>query len=114
MWDVIGPRVGPTLLLLGISTALSTVIGIWLGIRTGWSRGTRFDRSVTATTLTLYAMPEFWLGMILLLRVRRRASCFIPAHASRSSGMSTPGVDSASPAGWLDVGLAPGAAGRPP
>ncbi len=60
-------RVRPTLLLLGISTILSTVIGIWIGIRGGWRRGRWFDRTSTAITLTLYAMPEFWLGMILLI-----------------------------------------------
>ena len=44
VWDVIGDRVWPTLLLLGVSTILSTVIGVWIGIRGGWRRGSWFDR----------------------------------------------------------------------
>ena len=57
----------PTLLLVGISTLFSMAIGIWMGIRAGWRRGTPFDRSSMIGSLVLYSMPEFWLGMLLLL-----------------------------------------------
>jgi peptide/nickel transport system permease protein len=57
----------PTLLLVGISTALSMAIGIWMGIRSGWRRGSSFDRFSMFFSLILYSMPEFWLGMLLLL-----------------------------------------------
>jgi peptide/nickel transport system permease protein len=57
----------PTLLLIGISTILSMIIGIWMGIRSGWRRGSVFDRSSMFFSLVLYSMPEFWLGMLLLL-----------------------------------------------
>jgi peptide/nickel transport system permease protein len=57
----------PTLLLVGISTTLSMIIGIWMGIRSGWRRGSAFDRSSMFSSLVLYSMPEFWLGMLLLL-----------------------------------------------
>ena len=42
-------------------------IGVWLGIRSGWNRGGRFDKVSTTTTLVLYSMPEFWFGMIMLI-----------------------------------------------
>jgi peptide/nickel transport system permease protein len=57
----------PTLLLVGISTLFSMVIGIWMGIRSGWRRGSLFDKSSMIGSLVLYSMPEFWLGMLLLL-----------------------------------------------
>jgi peptide/nickel transport system permease protein len=57
----------PTLLLVGISTTLSIVIGIWMGIRSGWRRGSAFDRFSMFSSLVLYSMPEFWLGMLLLM-----------------------------------------------
>jgi peptide/nickel transport system permease protein len=57
----------PTLLLVGISTILSMIIGIWMGIRSGWRRGSSFDRASMFSSLVLYSMPEFWLGMLLLL-----------------------------------------------
>jgi peptide/nickel transport system permease protein len=65
--SVIADRVWPTILLVGISTILATILGIWLGINSGWKRDGTFDRVSTGTTLTLYAMPEFWFGMILIL-----------------------------------------------
>ena len=40
------PGLWPTVLLVGTSTVLSTVIGVWIGIRGGWHRGSRFDQVV--------------------------------------------------------------------
>jgi peptide/nickel transport system permease protein len=101
VWEVIGDRVGPTVLLLGVSTLLATVIGIRIGIRAGWSRGGRFDRAATSTTLIFYAMPEFWLGMLLLITLGVGVGPLPGIFPV--GGMSSPGVDISSPAGWLDV-----------
>ena len=62
-----GGRAWPTLVLLGSSTLVATVIGIQVGIRAGWKRGGPFDRASTAVTLLFYATPEFWLGLLLIL-----------------------------------------------
>ncbi len=67
VWDVIAAAVPWTLFLLGTATLVATVVGIWIGIRSGWNRGSRFDRWSTGVTLFLYATPEFWLGLILIL-----------------------------------------------
>ena len=56
----------PTLLLVGTSTILAGVIGIWLGVRGAWDRGGKFDNISTGASLTLYAMPEWWLGLLLI------------------------------------------------
>jgi peptide/nickel transport system permease protein len=101
VWDVIGPRVYPTLLLVGTATVLATIIGVWLGIRSGWKRGERFDKVATSTTLVLYSMPEFWFGMIMLI-VFAVGVGPIPG-VFPIGGLSTPGVDTSTPAGWLDV-----------
>lgn len=63
----IAPRVLPTLLLVGLGTTLATVIGVMVGARGGWRRGSRFDTSTLYGSLVFYSMPEGWLGMILLL-----------------------------------------------
>ena len=65
--DVFFRFLPPTLLLVGVSTVLSMIIGIWMGIRSGWRRGSAFDRTSMISSLVLYSMPEFWLGMLLLL-----------------------------------------------
>jgi len=64
--DLILDRMWPTILLVGTSTILATVLGVWLGIRGAWNRGGRFDKISTGTSLTLYAMPEWWLGLMLI------------------------------------------------
>jgi peptide/nickel transport system permease protein len=101
VWEVIGPRVGPTLLLVGTATIIATVVGVWLGIRSGWNRGARFDKVSTSTTLVLYSMPEFWFGMIMLIVFAVGIGPFPGIFPI--GGLSTPGVDTSTPAGWLDV-----------
>ena len=64
--DLIVDRMWPTILLVGTSTILAAVIGIWLGIRGAWDRGGKFDNISTGTSLTLYSMPEWWLGLMLI------------------------------------------------
>ncbi|HEX3090651.1 MAG TPA: ABC transporter permease [Ilumatobacteraceae bacterium] len=55
-----------TLLLVGISTVLTIGIGLWIGIRAGWRRGSTFDKVSTPATMALYGTPEFFLGMLFL------------------------------------------------
>jgi len=62
----IGERLWPTVLLVGVSTLISVALGLWLGTRSGWRRGSRFDRISTGVALTLWSTPTFWLGMLLL------------------------------------------------
>ena len=64
--DLILDRLWPTVLLVGTSTILAMLIGVWIGIVGGWNRGKTFDRASTGFTLTLYSMPEWWLGLLLI------------------------------------------------
>jgi peptide/nickel transport system permease protein len=63
---ILAERIWPTLLLVGTSTVLAAVIGVWMGIRSAWSKGGAFDRFSTGSSLTLYSMPEWWLGLVLI------------------------------------------------
>lgn len=64
---MIGERLGPTILLVGTATLLAVALGLWLGVRAGWRRGSLFDRTHTGIALTLWSVPQFWLGMLLLI-----------------------------------------------
>ena len=64
--ELIVDRMWPTIALVGLSTILATVIGVYLGMVSAWRRGGGFDRFSTGTTLTLYSMPEWWLGLLLI------------------------------------------------
>ena len=57
----------PTIALVGVSTLLSTVFGVLIGISAAWKRGSKRDYGLTSFTMTTYSMPDFWLGMLLLV-----------------------------------------------
>ena len=65
--DSVAEKIWPTVLLVGTSTVLSTLFGIMIGIKGAWRRGSTFDTTSLLGSLTLYSMPEGWLGMILLI-----------------------------------------------
>jgi len=64
---LIGSHLWPTILLMGTSTIISVALGLWLGIRSGWRQGSLFDRVSSTVSLTLWSVPTFWLGLILLV-----------------------------------------------
>jgi len=65
--QVIAGRIWPTVLLIGLSTLASTALGIWIGIRQGWRRGSRYDQGMLGFTLFTYSMPEFWFGLLVIM-----------------------------------------------
>ncbi len=77
----------PTVLLVGLGTLLAAALGVLAGIKGGWKRGSGFDRSSLYGSMLLYATPEGWLGMMLLIMFAGTLGWF-PA-AGYSSGSST-------------------------
>jgi peptide/nickel transport system permease protein len=60
-------KAGATIALVGVSAVLSAVLGTLLGIAAAWRRRTKTDYSITGFTMGTYSMPDFWLGMLLLV-----------------------------------------------
>ncbi|GAA4101435.1 ABC transporter permease [Nonomuraea soli] len=65
--DLIGEKVGSTLLLTGVGLVIAVSLGLWQGTRAAWNHGGRFDRYSTAISLVLWSVPTFWLGLLLLM-----------------------------------------------
>ena len=63
--DLILERLPNTLLLMGSATALSFGLGSALGILAGARPGSFRDRTLSTASLVLYAIPSFWLGLVL-------------------------------------------------
>ena len=63
--SLIGERLPATLLLGGTALLLNFTLGIWLGVWQARRRGTRTDQWLSLLTLTAYATPAFWLGLVL-------------------------------------------------
>ncbi len=65
--DLIFSRLPKTLVLLGLSTTLALVVAIPLGILQVVRRNTVVDYLLTAMSFLLYAMPDFLIGLLLIL-----------------------------------------------
>lgn len=63
--DLVRQAIFWTLILVGIATMLSFLLGIGLGTLVGWRRGSKLEAIVPATTL-LTAVPYFWLALLLV------------------------------------------------
>lgn len=65
--DVVLERLPTTFLLMGSATALSFGLGTLLGIVAGARPGSVRDRLLSLGSLALYAVPGFWLGLVLIV-----------------------------------------------
>ncbi|MEU6771228.1 ABC transporter permease [Streptomyces sp. NPDC046759] len=65
--DKITEALPNTLLLTGTAFVLYTALGLVLGTRAAWRRGRFADRFHTGLALTLYSVPSFWLGLLLII-----------------------------------------------
>lgn len=63
---LIGEAVPATLELVGVSLALSYLLGLLVGAVQA-SSGPRLDAVLSITTVTLYALPGYWLGLMLMM-----------------------------------------------
>ena len=100
--SLVAQRLWPTILLMGSSTIISVVLGVWLGIHSGWRPGSMLDRVASGTSLTLWSVPTFWLGLILLVLFSVGFGPVPPLFPA--GGMSTPGSPGGlSPGHFADV-----------
>ena len=67
VWDLLTERMGWTVLLVGSSIVLSTLLGALLGFRSAWRRGTSRDAGVLSTVMLIDSLPVFFVGMLLIL-----------------------------------------------
>jgi peptide/nickel transport system permease protein len=65
--EVIGDRMWPTVLLVGLGEIVSIIVGLAVGAYTGWRRGGIADRVGNGLSLILYSMPYFVIGMPLII-----------------------------------------------
>jgi len=60
-------RLVNTLILIGTSTLLSIVIGVFIGILISKRRGSGWDSAMVTTSLTAFSLPVFFVGILLIL-----------------------------------------------
>ncbi|HEX7335921.1 MAG TPA: ABC transporter permease [Gemmatimonadales bacterium] len=62
---LLAERLPATILLGGTVLLLNFTAGLWLGVYQAVRRGRPGDRWLTTISLAGYAMPSFWLGLVL-------------------------------------------------
>lgn len=95
--EVIAERIPQTLLLMLVALSIAVIIGIILGAIAGWRSGTKIDSTILTISLTMYSIPTFCLGIILLLIFAFTFSIF------PLGGISTPATGLTGFAYWRDV-----------
>lgn len=89
--EVIGIRLWPTVILVGIAEVIAIIVGLSLGAYSGWRRGGTVDKVGNGVSLILYSMPYFVIGMPLIMILAAELGWF------PTSGMLKPGMTYASP-----------------
>jgi peptide/nickel transport system permease protein len=86
--DVISDFLWPTVLLIGLGEIVAIIIGLTVGAYAGWKRGGVVDKVGTGTSLILYSMPYFVIGMPLIIIFAAGL------HWFPTSGMSSTSISS--------------------
>lgn len=73
---LISERLPTTFLLATVSTIITFIISMLLGVLASLNRGKAFDHIVRLLTQISVAMPSFWLGMIALTYLAARLKIF--------------------------------------
>jgi len=67
VWEKIKERLPVTILINVLAMGLILAVGIPLGVASAVRAGSLFDRSMTVLVFIGYAMPGFWLALLLML-----------------------------------------------
>jgi peptide/nickel transport system permease protein len=65
--DVVSDRIAPTIYLLLFSTALALAVSVPLGALSAVYRNRLPDQVIRFASMITFAMPQFWLGLMLIL-----------------------------------------------
>ena len=64
--EILLSKLWNTVLLIGLGQIFAIVLGVVLGLLAGWKRKTAIDVGALTFSLIAWAIPTFWLGIILL------------------------------------------------
>ncbi|MEG1798753.1 MAG: ABC transporter permease, partial [Synergistaceae bacterium] len=83
VWDELIARLPSTLVLMSLSMFLSSVLGIWLGIKAALNRGKFIERLVLRAGAVTSSFPGFFVQLVLLMLFARTFEIF-PLRGSLS------------------------------
>ncbi len=88
--EIIGTAVGPTLLIAVLTLALVVPVSAGLGVLAANWEGGVADRIITTSTLGLYSVPEFAMGILLVTVFAVQWGWFPPTAVGSPNLMAQP------------------------
>ncbi|MFO1036054.1 MAG: ABC transporter permease [Geminicoccaceae bacterium] len=82
--DILLPRLGNTLLLMGTSLCLALAIAVPLGVIAAAKAGSLLDRTLNMTAFAGASIPTFWLAILLIVLFAVELG-WLPASGSSAS-----------------------------
>ena len=64
--EIIGPRIGPSVLLLTYGMVISLLVALPLGVISALHRNRPLDHGIRVVATIGLAMPAFWFGLLLV------------------------------------------------
>lgn len=92
--DIIYERLPYTVLLLTTSTVITAIVGITVGTRMATRVGSRLDRILAYVASISFAIPGWWLGILLIVVVSFRLE-WLPAGGMYSTPPPEGGIERA-------------------
>jgi peptide/nickel transport system permease protein len=74
--EIIAPRIMPSLLLVGYATILSVLLAVPLGLISALRRDRLPDHVIRIVTMITFAMPAFWLALVLVILLSLKLGIF--------------------------------------
>lgn len=74
--SLVGPRLAPSMLLISYATLLSILLAVPLGLLSALRRDRIPDHVVRVVTMITFAMPAFWLALVLVEALSLHAHVF--------------------------------------
>ena len=65
--DIVLERLPNTILLITSATIITSIIGLYVGVKIATQVGSRLERSVSYFSAISYALPAWWLGIIFII-----------------------------------------------
>lgn len=76
--SLLSERLPATVILVGLAVVVALVLCVPVAITQAVRRNKPVDYAITGTAFALYSMPEFWLGLMLIMLLAEKLRIFPP------------------------------------
>ncbi len=76
--SLLGERLPATVILVGLSLAAAIALAVPVAVTQAVRRNKPVDYAITGVSFALYSMPEFWLGLMLIMLFAEKIKLFPP------------------------------------